>query len=311
MRTTFKTLATLLFLGTLAVHSLAQTAPTQKRLKLRIAVAPIDYGTRQWFDNWDIPVEFRNAIDEKLAQKLLETGRFIVLERQSMEALLQEKTIKEENTGQSQKGKTIPAQALVRGKLTDFTLARRGSGLGVNIGSLGRVGGSVSEAKVAINITIFNVDTSELMASAEAAGKASSSSFRISTGSNFGFTDFATFEKSPLGEATTKALDATVQKILEKLGDQPWSAKVADFDSASKEVTINAGSDTGVQVGDTFELQHVTRVIKDPETGAILGVRTAKTGRIRIKEVQAKFCIGELIEGTGAEPGDMVVEAKA
>src|SRR6478609_9415518 len=93
--------------------------PSDKHLKLRIAVAPIDYGQNNWVDNWQIPVEFRNAIDDKLAKKLFDTGRFIVLDRESMQPLLDEKAIKEESTGQSQKGKIIPAQALVRGKVTD------------------------------------------------------------------------------------------------------------------------------------------------------------------------------------------------
>ena len=301
----------LIALAAMAVSAPAQASPQGKHLKLRIAVAPLDYGNKQWFENWNIPVEFRNAIDEKLAQKLFDTGRFIVLEREAMEPLLQEQAIKEENTGQSQKGKIVPAQALVRGKLTDFALARRGTGASVNLGSIGRVGGSVSEAKVAINLTIFDVDTSELLASSETAGKASSSSFKLQSGARFGFADFATFESSPLGEATTKALDATVAKVLEKLGNQPWSARVADFDVGSKEITINAGSDTGVQVGDTFDLQHISKVIKDPDTGQVLRVATTKTGRVKIKEVDKKFSVAELIEGTSAEVGDLVKEPKS
>jgi curli biogenesis system outer membrane secretion channel CsgG len=287
-----------------------QQAAGLKHLKLRIAVAPLDYSGKQWFENWDIPVEFRNAIDDKLAKKLFDTGRFIVLDRESMQPLLDEKAIKEDNTGQSQKGKTVPAQALVRGKLTDFSLARRGSNLGVNVGSLGRVGGSVAQASVGIQLTILDVDTSAIIATEEAGGKASSSSFNIQTGGRFGFTDFSTFENSPLGDATNKALDAAVKKILDKVGNQPWSARVADFDASSKEVTINAGVDTGVQVGDTFDLMHIAKVIKDPDTGEVLGVKTAKIGRVRIKDVEKKFAVADLIEGAGADVGDLVSEAK-
>ena len=288
----------------------ANQKPGLKHLKLRIAVAPLDYGAQQWFDNWNIPVEFRNAIDDKLAKKLFDTGRFIVLDRESMQPLLEEKAIKEDNTGQSQKGKTVPAQALVRGKLTDFSLARRGSGLGVNVGSLGRVGGSVTQASVAIQLTILDVDTSAILATEDAGGKASSTSFNLQSGGRFGFADFSTFENSPLGDATNKALDAAVKKILDKVGDQPWSARVADFDSGSKEVTINAGVDTGVQVGDTFDLMHVARVIKDPDTGEVLGVKSAKIGRVRIKDVEKKFAVADLIEGASADAGDMVSEEK-
>ncbi len=310
-------------LAALAIFSIALTSadaqsqaqadqkPGLKRLKLRIAVAPLDYSGQQWFDNWNIPVEFRNAIDDKLAKKLFDTGRFIVLDRESMQPLLQEKAIKEDNTGQSQKGKTVPAQALVRGKLTDFSLARRGSNLGVNVGSIGRIGGSVTQASVGIQLTILDVDTSAILATETAGGKASSKSFNLQSGGRFGFADFSTFENSPLGDATNKALDDAVQKILVKLGDQPWSARVADFDTGSKEVTINAGVDTGVQVGDTFDLMHIAKVIKDPDTGEVLGVKTAKIGRVRIKDVQKKFAVADLIEGTGADVGDLVSESKS
>jgi len=302
-------LLSLALLG-LTVLAAAQGAPPAKHLKIRIAVAPIDYGTFQYIDQWQIPVEFRNAIDEKLASKLMDTGRFIVLEREAMEPLLQEKAIKEDNTGQSQKGKIVPAQALIRAKLTDFTLARRGSGLGINIGSIGRVGGNVTQASVGVNLTMFDVDTSELLATADAGGKAQSSSFKLESGARFGFADFHTFENSPLGDAMNKALDATVQKILDKIGSQPWSARVADFDTGSKEVTINAGDETGVQVGDTFDVMHVTGVVKDPDTGEVLRVKSTKVGRCKVKEVQKKFAVADLIEGPGADAGDLVVESK-
>src|SRR2546430_10662330 len=72
--------------------------PGDKHLKMRIAVAAIDYGANNWFDSWQIPVEFRNAIDDKLAKKLFDTGRFIVLDRESMQNLVDEKAIKEDNT---------------------------------------------------------------------------------------------------------------------------------------------------------------------------------------------------------------------
>src|SRR3954453_20186590 len=84
-------------------------------LKMRIAVAPLDWSKHDTIDNWQIPVEFRNAIYEKLVKKLMDTGKFIVLEREAMEALLNEKGIKQETSGQAQKGKITPAQTLVKG----------------------------------------------------------------------------------------------------------------------------------------------------------------------------------------------------
>jgi len=278
----------------------------EKRLKMRIAVAPMESDRETWFDGWRMPVEFRNALDEKLAQKLLATGRFVVLERAALDAIMQEKAIKEETTGVPQGGKIIPAQTLVRPKLTNFELNNKGGGLGVNIGGIGRVGGSVSEAKAGLNIRIFNVDTSELIASESAEGVAQAQGFRFDGNHRTAYTDFNTFNRTPLGKAMDTAIDKAVAKVVEKLKDQPWSARVADVDG--KEVFLSAGEDLGVKAGDEFVVYKKGREIKDPETGEVLGFRTTRAGRIRVTEVQKKLSIAETIEGEGFAAGDIIRE---
>lgn len=281
----------------------------ERRLKMRVAVAPLEWGA-DTIDNWQIPVEFRNAINEKLSKKLLDTGRFVVLERDALNAILTEQGIKEENTGQSQRGKIVPAQALVRGKVTDFELNRRGAGGGVSLPGVGRVGASGADATMGINVRIFSIETSELLASENAKGTASRRSFNIGASLGSTFVDFGAFEQSPLGEATTKAIDKAVEAIVAKLGSQPWQARVADFDGPTKEATINAGSELGVRVGDMFEVHRISRVIKDPETGETLSVRTQKVGSIRVKEVERRIAIADLVDGTEFQPGDIVREIR-
>jgi len=304
-----KSILTLLAL--MSVCFAAAEAPVQqKRLKLRVAVTPLDWKDHYWIGSWQIPIEFRNAIYEKLVKKLFDTGRFVVLEREALEDLMTEKAIKEENTGESQKGKTVPAQALVRGAVSDFSLNEKGAGLGVSVPGLGTVGGKVSEARVAINVRIFDVDTSEVIATETASGRADAGGFNFSGWvGNLG-TNFEAYNSSPLGKATNTAIDKAVEAILKKLGDKPWQARVADWDTEAKEATINAGAEAGVVVGDQFDVLRVTRVIKDPDTGQVLGVRTTKVGTIRITETQPKFAIAVASEGTALQAGDLVRERK-
>lgn len=303
-----------LLLASLAlITSFAGTVEQAKVYKLRVAVAPLDWSKNDRIDNWQIPVEFRQAIYEKLVQKLHATGKFVVLEREALEALLQEKAIKEENSGQSQAGKIVPAQFLVRGQLTDFALNSKGGGGGVSIGgSIGgvRVGGRVSEAKVGMNVRMFDVDTSEMIASESAAKSVQATGFDFGGWVNSVGGDFGVYEKSPLGQATTKALDEAVEKIVKALGKQPWQCMVADYDAQAKEVILNAGSELGVGVGDLFEVYAVTRIIKDPETGAVLGKRTAKIGLIKVMEVEKKFSTALVVEGDGFAAGAIVREPK-
>ncbi|MCC6404074.1 MAG: hypothetical protein IT207_08695 [Fimbriimonadaceae bacterium] len=275
----------------------------QPRLKMRLAVAPIDW---TYADQWNIPVGFRQGIYEKLLQKLLGTGMFVMLEREALDALLQEQAIKAENTGQDQRGKIVPAQALVKGQITDFTVASKGASGGIDVGPV-RIGGSAKEAKVGINVRLFDVDSSEVMLSETATGTAGAGG--IGVGLNIGstYSNFEAFEQSPLGKATTTAIDKAVEIIVGKMKKEKWSCKVADFDAATKEAALNAGEDAGVQVGDVFEIHRVTRVIKDPDTGAVLGKRTQKIGTLKVTQVEKKLAFASLTEGEAAQVGDVVM----
>lgn len=279
--------------------------PSGKRLKMKIAVAPMDWSG----SSWQMPVEFSDSINEKLIKKFLDTGRFVVLERDALEALLTEKDIKAESTGQDQKGKIVAAQSLVAGKVTDFSLSNKGAGGGVSVGGI-RVGGSVQEAMCKINVRIINVDTSEVIMSETDSGTAAAGGLSFSGGIGSTYTDFAAFEKSPLGKAVTTAIDKVVERCVKKLDQQPWQAQVADFDSEAKEVYINAGSDQGVIEGDTFEVHRVTRIIKDPETGEIIGKRTTKAGKVRVTSVEKKVAFCTVVEGEEFFVGDIVKEIK-
>jgi curli biogenesis system outer membrane secretion channel CsgG len=284
-----------------------------KTLKMRIAVVPLDWAGHDSVSSQSVPVEFQNGIYEKLTKKLFDTGKFIILERDAMDAMLKEKEIKQDNTGQSQKGKTVPAQAMVQGKVTDFSLQSSGTGGGISVptpfGGIGG-GGSVTTARVGINVRIFNVDTSELIATEDADKSIEQHNWSISANIGGVFADMNHFDASPLGKATTKAIDEAVDKIVKDMAGQSWSASVADWDGTAKEVTINAGSDLGVQEGDAFDVYRVTKVIKDPDTGEILGKKTTKVGSIKIKSVEKKFAVAIPMDGTDFMIGDTIKEQK-
>ncbi len=276
----------------------------ERRLKIRLAVAPLDWS---FAESWNVPAGFQQAIYEKLTKKLLDTGRFVMLEREALDVLLKEQAIKEENTGQSQKGKIVPAQALVAGKISDFEVNERGAGGGVSVGGF-KIGAKGSQAKVGINVRLFDVDTSEVLISDTATG--TSSGGGVSVGANIGstYSDFEAFQNSPLGKATTTAIDKAVEMILKKMEKRPWTCKVADFDAANKEIALNAGSESGVQVGDVFDVMRVTRVIKDPDTGAVIGTRTTKVGTIKVSQTDKKLSFCSIVEGTEFQVGDIVTE---
>lgn len=288
-----------------AIALLALGAPCQgKQLKMRLAVVPLDWSS---FSSWGVPAGFQQAIYEKLVKKLVDTGKFVVLERDALDALLKEQAIKEETTGESMKGKIVPAQALVSGKISDFEVDERGGGAGVSVGGV-RIGAGGSQAKVGINVRLFDVDTSEVLLTETATGTSAAGGFKIGANIGSAFTDFDAYQKSPLGKATTTAIDKAVEMIIKKMEKRPWTCKVADFDTESKEIAINAGSEAGVAEGDLFNVMRVTKVIKDPDTGQVIGKRTTKVGVVKVAQVDKKLAFCKVIEGEGFQTGDVVTE---
>jgi hypothetical protein len=57
------------------------------------------------------------------------------------------------------------------------------------------------------------------------------------------------------------------------------------------EVTINAGTNLGVRVGDTFGMRNVAAVLTDPDTGRPLEDAPKPVGRLRVFRVQEKVAI--------------------
>lgn len=287
----------LLLVSALGIGAAMSGVPEQeKRLKMRVAVEPVNWNDHESVGSWYVPSEFKAAIHEKLMKKLADSGKCIVIEWQAVEEAIEKKA------------KVVPAQILIKSRVTEFDMNQASSGGGINVGGLGRVGGSATVGKMALKLKLNSVDTAQMVGEVSAVGNASKTGLRFDGNHKLAFADFQSFEKSPLGEATSKAVDDAAKKILEQLAKTPWSCRIADFDAASKEITLSAGSEGGVSVGDTFEVHKVTRTVKDETTGEILGVRTVKVGTIKVTEVDKRFSFAKIESGEGYEAGLLVRE---
>src|SRR5262249_44398930 len=115
------------------------------------------------------------------------------------------------------------------------------------------------------------------------------------TSSNFG--------QTILGEATNDCVTKLASTITDKTGTMPTKflnieARVAALSGST--VTINAGSDAGVQVGDKFEISKVVREIKDPGTGEVLDLEIQTLGELTIADVRPRISSGNYV-GTAVE----------
>ncbi len=297
MKTSLVLVCAALLAGAAVIPAAAAAAP-----KLTIAVGPFD-NKSGWSGSWDIGW----GMQEMLATSLVNAGKFTVLERQALEEVL-----KEQDLGASGRtaegsaaavGKLGKSQILIAGAVTEFEYTKGGEDAGISIKGFS-IGGSQERAHVALNLRIFDTTTGEVLDSLRVAGEAATRGLKLGySNSDFGG-DLGGFRKTPMGEATQKAIDEAVAKIVSRLKDVPWQGKIIKADAGK--IYLNAGSEAGVVAGTEFTVYRSGEALTDPDTGMPLGQETTRIGKVKVTEAKDKFSLAAPVEGTGFQRGDLI-----
>ena len=233
-----------------------------------------------------------------LITELLNSGRVIVLERQHLDDTLSELLRQGKSLfrpeGRAATGRLKNARYVIRGVITDFTVAGDASGWFRTETAGGRLGGRV--AKVSLNLRITDVETGEVIASVRADGSARASFFSAAVDyRRLAFGGDAFFQ-TPLGRATEAAIRDAVARILDRLPTEYWMPRVADV--VDHRVVINGGQNVGLSGGLEFVAREPPRLVTDPLTGDALDMFPGRViGRLRIDEVRPTTSLATPIEG--------------
>ncbi|MDP8252852.1 MAG: CsgG/HfaB family protein, partial [Candidatus Kaelpia aquatica] len=234
----------------------------------------------------------------QLTESLIQSGKFIVLSRTELSSVFIEQDLAESGrmakSLTAQKGKAIPAQILVTGKITEFTQDASGGTQGLRVGGF-NLGVKTSSAHMAVIIQIIDSTTGEILDSKRVEGKAKASGLAVGYSGAFDLGSSG-FKKTPLGKATQNAIDKAVTHIAGKLSKIPWRGRVVLI--KDEVVYINAGSEAGIIIGKEFVVYRKGESIIDPETGIELGMETTRAGKISVTEVQQKFSKAKILDST-------------
>jgi len=269
------------------------------------------------------------GIQAMLVKRVAEGGKFTIVERKKIGAVMKEQDFSASNRVKQGTGARIGqirgADLTLAGDIVVFGRDDRKTSAGVGAGVFGAgggvIGGSKGEYKavVVLDYRLIDEETSEIVGSGEARGE----SKRTSKG--FGAAMFAggvfagggvnmtssNFGETIIGEATMDAVNKLAANINSadltggaESRENDLDAKVADVNGSS--ITINAGTAAGLRVGQTFTIYHKGKEIKDPSTGEVLDVQTTPLGTLTITEVRDKIEVA--IYAGGARPvlGDIV-----
>ena len=285
----------------------ALDAQAQPQLKKRIAVLTFEDKTSQAFSYGFMGKDAGDAFAEMLTTALVKTGDYTVIERNELSQLLQEQQIglagitTEETAVQA--GQVLGAELVVFGAVSEFGNSKQSTG--VDTRRLG-VGVDNSKATVAVDVRIVDPSTSEILAAENIREDRSKKGLSLRT-RDIRIGSRNEFDESIIGKAARDAVEGVVELLGDNADRVRWQAKVVTMNGG--DVFINAGANSGVNVGDRFVIYRAGEALIDPDTGLNLGSVDAKIGEIEVLDNQVgegKAAKCRVVDGDGFERGDMV-----
>lgn len=268
--------------------------------KPRIAV--LEFGHKALNSRW---WGSGGAAQDMFITELVKSGKFTVIDRERLAAILQEKNLSLggdiDPRSAIQAGKLLGVEYMLFGNITEFgeteNKARVGWGFGVDVGK--------KKFVAALDVRLVSTTTGEILWADT--GKKEESNVKVFVmGSGGGVDDDRMFDKvlrPVVGELTKKLLGASLGTSMGAEGKV--SGKVAKVDGGS--IWINLGSEHGVSVGDTFGVFKLGETIKDPDTGEVLGADEKKVGTVKVTEVKGgKVSVCTVVDGGGFAIGNIV-----
>ncbi|MFN3467134.1 MAG: CsgG/HfaB family protein, partial [Candidatus Brocadiales bacterium] len=284
-------------------------------LKKTIAVA--DFENKSGYVGVDAHL-IGSGMADQLTDALVQSGRFIVLDRSMLRAIFAEQDLARsgratqvmEGGGQdlvkaARTGEISRAQILVKGSVTEFDPGKEATGqtmglYGVALGSSRRV------AHVAVIIYLMDTATGQVLDSQRVEGTAESGGSGVSItwgGMSWGQ---EAFKQTPMGKAIQMAIDRAIERISGRLIKESWHGRVAKVKKGGR-VFINSGSRSGIQLGMEFDVCTSEEMV-DPESGINLGMSLEPVCRVKVARVADNFADCMIINGYEPSVNDVVVE---
>lgn len=259
------------------------TASQVRTLKRKVAIARFTnettYGRSFLVDKDANPIG-KQALDI-LSKKLLDTDKFILLERADMEKVNAELGFA--NLGALKNA----ADYLVVGSITAFGRKNEGK-----VGVFTRTRTQTAFAKVTIRL--IDVQTGMVLYAEEGSGEAFSEQK-----TTMGLGPAADYDSTLNDKVLDAAISNLASKVIENLLGKPWKAYILAY--ADGLYVITGGKSQGLAVGDTLEVYSKGKSVKNPQTGMEITLPGKKAGQIRIDsftgEANNEIALAVLVSG--------------
>lgn len=246
--------------------TLATEKGPYKGLKRKVAIARFTneskYGQSFFLDDNDDRIG-KQAVDI-LSNKLMETDKFILLERADLD-----KIQKELGIGDAAPLKNM-ADYLIVGSISEF--GRKETG---DVGIFSRTKKQTAFAKV--HIRLVDVYSGEIIYSEEGYGEAYSEA-----GTVLGIGGRVGYDSTINDKAIDAAITNVASNIIERLMDKPWRSYILGVEDGV--YIMGGGSEQGINVGDLFEVIEEGRKVKNPQTNTMITLPGKKVATLRVTQ---------------------------
>lgn len=238
-------------------------AEQSKRIKRKVAIGRFSnetqYGKGLFYDKKNDPMG-KQAMDI-LSTKLASSQKFILLERNDMDALMKEV---------QQNKSVIKADYLILGSITEF--GRKTTGHAKVFSS-----SKTQTVEAGVSIRIVDVHTGLIIYSDEAKGEAKMTNKK----SILGYGGEAGFDATLSDKAISAAISQLVENVINKCTNKPWRSYFLNYEDGA--ILIAGGHTQGLMQGDTFIVMKKGKTIKNPQTGLNIELPGKKMGMITIQ----------------------------
>jgi curli biogenesis system outer membrane secretion channel CsgG len=240
------------------------------------------------------------AAADILGTILQKTGRFIIIPQQDMESIMQQQHLGATGAVNpdtaAKMGEILGLNAIVTGAVTAYSEAEEGKDF-----ILGKSKKQI--ARVTVDYRIVDTTTGvQLMADSGAGIYEKSVTTVLGAGGR------ASYDPDLRDGALRDALTKAMVNMQKQLGKRKWQGRIAQVEG--RDLYINAGEKSGLQVGTKLDVFRTGKAIIDPVTRVKLGTTESKIGQALVTKNdlgdQADLSIATPSSGSGFQIGDIV-----
>ena len=268
-------------------------ASSSRGLKRKVAIARFTnetaYGRSFLVDEDSNPIG-KQAVDI-LSKKLLDSGKFILLERAELSKINAELSLSD--LGQLKNS----ADYLIVGSITAFGRKTEGK-----VGIFTRKKKQIAYAKVTIRLV--DVQTGQIIYAEEGSGEAYS---EVKTSIGMGPT--AGYDSTLNDKVLDAAITNLASRIIENLLQKPWRAYILTYLDGFYMITGSRSQ--GLHIGDKLDVLKQGRKVRNPQTGMDVFLPAKKVGELQLEDfigdASSEVALAVSLSGTIPESEDSEV----